>query len=130
MKFNPILVLIIINFSMNFFKTLPISTFYGFTILMLCIFFNACSTNQSSEQNKLSGQSLFEENCTICHGSDGKLMAAGAPDLTKSILSPEATLSAIELGSPQKGMPAYGKRLGKEELEKLRDYVLNFRKNQ
>ena len=115
---------------MNFFKTLPISTFYGFAILMLCIFFNACSSNQSSEQNKLSGQSLFEENCTLCHGNDGKLMAAGAPDLTKSILSPEATLSAIKLGSPQKGMPAYGKRLEKEELEKLRDYVLNFRKNQ
>lgn len=115
---------------MNFFKTLSISTFYGFIILLPCIFFIACSNNQSNEQNKLSGQSLFEENCSLCHGNDGKLMAAGAPDLTKSILSPEATLSAIELGSPQKGMPAYGKRLGKEELEKLRDYVLNFRKNQ
>jgi mono/diheme cytochrome c family protein len=107
-----------------------LSSLTFFLLLLLFSLGYSCSGAENKGYTENIGKSLFEKNCSICHGNDGKLMAAGAPDLTKSILSPEATLSAIELGSPQKGMPAYGKRLGKEELEKLRDYVLNFRKNQ
>ena len=105
----------------------------GFKLYFIGVFFItslffSCSgaENQSNEEN--IGKTLFEKNCSLCHGNDGKLMAAGAPDLTVSTLSLEATLLAIEKGSPKKGMPAYGQRFTKEELLKVRDYVIGLRK--
>lgn len=34
----------------------------------------------------MNGQSLYEANCKVCHGSDGKAMLSGAPDLTATAL--------------------------------------------
>ena len=70
---------------------------------------------------------MFENNCSVCHGNDGKLKAAGSPDLTASVLNKDEVLKAIETGSPKKGMPAYGQRFKKDELENISDYVMNLR---
>jgi mono/diheme cytochrome c family protein len=95
-----------------------------FILSLLALTFLTCETAENkNSQVANQGQLLFEKNCTLCHGKDGKLKASGALDLSISKLSPEETLLAIINGSPQKGMPAYGARLKQEELNQLRDYV-------
>ncbi len=76
---------------------------------------------------KTDAQRLYEKNCSLCHGKDGKQMSSGAPDLSLSTLNLEAVLKAIEIGSPQKGMPAYGNRLKQNELISIANYVIELR---
>jgi len=97
-----------------------------FTILTASFAF---SCNQNTTQGPEDrGQVLYNQNCTSCHGTDGKLQAAGAKDLSISTLSAELTLQAIEKGSPQLGMPAYGLRLKPDEIQALSDYAIKLRK--
>lgn len=96
-------------------------------LLQATIFFSCSGTNNNSENENI-GKNLFEQNCSLCHGNDGKLMAAGAPDLSVSVLDKDAALIAIEKGSPQKGMPAYANRFSKEDLLAIRDYIFELRK--
>jgi mono/diheme cytochrome c family protein len=91
------------------------------------IFFSCTATNKNADKKHI-GKNLFEQNCSLCHGNDGKLMAAGAPDLTISVIDKDAALLAIEKGSPQKGMPAYANRFSKEDLLAIRDYIFELRK--
>jgi len=101
-----------------------------FSILLLLILVNACVEPDSSNNNKPEnvGLSIYTKNCVMCHGNDGKLNAMKAKDLSISVLSSELTKQAIEKGSPEKGMPAYGPRLSAEELNTLTEYVLQLRK--
>jgi mono/diheme cytochrome c family protein len=95
--------------------------------LTVTVFFSCTSTNNNADKEHI-GKNLFEQNCSLCHGNDGKLMAAGAPDLSVSVIDKDAALIAIEKGSPQKGMPAYANRFSKEDLLAIRDYIFELRK--
>lgn len=95
--------------------------------LTVTVFFSCTSTNNNADKEHI-GKNLFEQNCSLCHGIDGKLMAAGAPDLSVSVIDKDAALIAIEKGSPQKGMPAYSNRFSKEDLLAIRDYIFELRK--
>ncbi len=96
-------------------------------ILPVTLFLSCTATNNNAEKANI-GKNLFEQNCSLCHGNDGKLMAAGAPDLSVSVIDKDAALLAIEKGSPQKGMPAYANRFSKEDLLAIRDYIFELRK--
>ncbi len=45
-----------------------------------------------------SGKSLYEANCKLCHGDDGKLGASGAKDLTATVLELEGVKEVILKG--------------------------------
>lgn len=102
--------------------------FWKLLLFLAVMLLNSCSPSEDKAKKENIGKSLFEKNCSLCHGNDGKLMAAGAPDLSVSVLDKEAALTAIEKGSQQKGMPAYENRFSKEDLLAIRDYIFELRK--
>jgi cytochrome c5 len=72
------------------------------------------------------GQALYERNCVVCHGTDGKKQGSGAKDLTVSQLSAEEMHTLIANG--KKTMPAYGELYSEAEIAAAIAYVKTFRK--
>lgn len=66
------------------------------------------------------GAELFRQHCSGCHGSGGRPVLPGAPDLTRptALLKPDATLAA-SLRNGRGGMPGYGGLLRERELMDL-----------
>jgi mono/diheme cytochrome c family protein len=103
-----------------------------FSSIFLFIFFS-CGSNGTIKKLDEKGvqiqptvQDLYNENCSVCHGSDGKLGAAGAKDLTLSKLSSIEVQNRIEKG--KNGMPPMKKLLGsKENITAMTEYVLRMR---
>jgi cytochrome c6 len=72
------------------------------------------------------GKSIFKRNCALCHGKDGKLMLAGAPDLSKSTMTADDRIQLILNGkgtmTPFKGkLTTEQVRIVSEYLESLQD---------
>jgi len=84
--------------------------------------FSSCGNNSSEKsQIKTAGQSLYESNCTSCHGEDGKLCTLGAKDLSISTFSKEQMEEIITNGKST--MTPFGNLLNKEEVSAVADYV-------
>ena len=103
-----------------------------FSCLLLtayCLFVYSCGNSDTSSaiEKKSMGQSLYENDCTNCHGSDGKLCALGAKDLSASSLSKEQMADIITNGKST--MTPFGNMLNKEEVSAVADYVLTLKKN-
>ena len=101
------------------------------TICLLSIVYyilvSSCGNNSSTKTEvKSPGQSLFEENCTSCHGSDGKLCVLGAKDLSISTLDKMQMVEIITNG--KNTMTPFGTMLNKEQIDALADYVQTLRK--
>jgi mono/diheme cytochrome c family protein len=80
--------------------------------------------------DKVDAQALFVENCSICHGKNGRAhtfhgLLVGAQNLTKPKWQEETTdseiLNAIKTGPSV--MPAFEKKLSEMEIEALAKYV-------
>lgn len=65
------------------------------------------------------GKSLYIANCALCHGGDGKLGAAGAKDLTTSVLDIEGIKEIILHGKG--AMPAA--QVNDEQATAISEYV-------
>lgn len=89
----------------------------------------SCSESPTRTDEKVPvgfGQDLYASNCAACHGSDGKLGAGGASDLSTSDLSTETVADVIEKG--RKSMPPHSHVYEtKEELDSLVAFVLTLR---
>jgi uncharacterized membrane protein SirB2 len=72
------------------------------------------------------GELLFQQNCTMCHGADGKMGTLGAKDLSKSAMSNADVLNIISNGKA--AMPAYSKTLSAEDIALLAGHVEQLRK--
>jgi len=94
-----------------------------------------------AEANYPAGQvdarGLFVENCSVCHGKNGKAHTfhgwlVGAQNLTDAKWQAETTdaeiLHAIKTGPSV--MPAFEKKLSETEIEALAAYVRTFRQSQ
>jgi mono/diheme cytochrome c family protein len=66
-----------------------------------------------------SAQALYDRNCSLCHGGDGKLGATGAKDLSTTALNAEGISEVILNG---KGTMARV-RVTKEEADMIASYV-------
>ena len=90
----------------------------------------SCSTkNEHSEINQeeeINVKYIFTLKCALCHGADGKLGAAGAKDLSSSILS-DIELKEI-LTNGKNGMPSFSSSLSKEEQNEIIKFVKTLRK--
>ncbi len=73
------------------------------------------------------GATVFADNCSACHGEDGKGMRdVGAPNLTDAIWlygGDEATLTETVQKARYGVMPAWGKRLSDADVNALAAYV-------
>ncbi len=66
-----------------------------------------------------SGKTLYENNCKLCHGSDGKLGASGAKDLTATVIDLAAIKEIIVHGKG--AMPAA--QVSEEQATAIAEYV-------
>jgi len=73
------------------------------------------------------GKQIFADNCTACHGDQGKgNLELGAPNLTDAIwlYGGDATTIAAQIGKPRHGvMPAWQGRLTDAQIKMLAVYV-------
>ena len=97
-------------------------------LFCLSLFLFSCGNSGTSAvaEKKSLGQSLYENNCTNCHGSDGKLGALGAKDLSVSSFSKEQMADIITNGKST--MTPFGNMLNKEEVSAVADYVQTLKK--
>ena len=90
--------------------------------------FSSCENNSSQKTSEVKspGQSLFETNCTTCHGADGKLCVLGAKDLSVSAMTKEQMTEIITNGKST--MTPFGNVMTQEEIGSVADYVQTLKK--
>ena len=72
-----------------------------------------------------TGKALFQQNCAVCHGKNGKLGLNGARDLTKSNLTALGRVYIVTNGLGK--MPTFKGRLTEQEIEQVVAYSLTLR---
>ena len=91
----------------------------------------------SYPEDKVDARALFVENCSVCHGKNGRAhtfhgLLVGAQNLTKTKwqadTSDEEIVHAIKTGPSV--MPAFEKKLSTSEIDALAVYVRTFKQAQ
>ena len=81
--------------------------------------------NGSTPPSEASIKRAYTMKCSLCHGSDGKLMASKAPDLSQSTMDLESRIALITYGKgtmpPQKGI------LDAATIRGIAEYIETFR---
>lgn len=80
------------------------------------------STETSTQTASVDAKAIFSQKCAGCHGANGG--GGMGPALAASDAKGDAFIeNRIVNGSPEKGMPAFGTQLKKEEVSALVAYV-------
>lgn len=91
--------------------------------LLTCLICTLTTTNILAA-NVSKGREVYDKNCQICHGANGKGVVPDAPDFSfgEELIKPDIELfNAISLG---KGMsPAYRGILSEEEIFDVISYL-------
>lgn len=66
-----------------------------------------------------AGEQTYREKCIICHGRSG----GRGPDLFAITLSDEEFVNTVEHGRPGTLMPAFGSRLSRDDILKIRAFL-------
>ncbi len=90
-------------------------------LLLACGSASSEGSQMTNEGAKVSGQSVFNLNCALCHGRDGKLGLNGAKDLTVSALSRDEMIAMVKQG--RGAMMPYKDILSAKEVDAVVDYV-------
>ncbi len=69
----------------------------------------------------VNGKEIFEEKCTLCHGSNGKLGMSGAKDLSATTLDHQNIVTIISEG--KNTMASYKAVLSPEQIEAVANYI-------
>ena len=107
------------------------------------LFFSGCASqgpltvqDANLPPDKVDARGLFLENCTVCHGKNGRAHTfhgwlVGAQNLTRADFQDQTSdaqiIHAITTGPGV--MPAFGKKLSQPEIEALARYVRTLRHN-
>ena len=75
----------------------------------------------ASDADRSSGAQIFNTNCSLCHGRDGKLGLNGAKDLTASELTKAEMLAVVTNG--RAAMMPYKNVLSAKEIDAVVDHV-------
>lgn len=78
-------------------------------------------TEDTLATDKSPGQPIFNMNCALCHGRDGKLGLNGAKDLTTSTLTRPEMLAIVRSGKG--AMMPYKNVLSPKEIEAVVEHV-------
>lgn len=79
----------------------------------------------SAPDGVVDGQAIFQKNCVLCHGSNGKMGLNGAKDLTASMLTAEERISVITNG--RNTMASYKAILSPEEIKAVAEYTMTLK---
>lgn len=104
--------------------------FYFGSMAMLWLLSGMASCGESNAADSgrsggLSGAVIFEKNCKICHGSDGRLGMNGAKDLSISILKLSERVNVITNGRNM--MTPFGKILSPDEIDSVATFTLRLK---
>lgn len=69
----------------------------------------------------VNGKEIFEDKCTLCHGSNGKLGMSGAKDLSVTQLSHAGIVETVTNG--KNTMAAYKDVLSPEQINAVASYI-------
>lgn len=110
-----------------FIKFSIISVFIVVALFLFVINFNKTSVVTAKEEIDI--KKIYLQNCARCHGADGKSQT----ELGIKLQSPDLTLKRIKKRSNSRvvktitkgdgDMPAFGKKLSKEEINGLADFI-------
>ncbi|HNR55307.1 MAG TPA: cytochrome c [Flavobacteriales bacterium] len=94
---------------------------WGIALLML-----ACGSASGTGEDRMAvkgspGKAVFNMNCTLCHGRDGKAGLNGAKDLTVSTLTAEEMMAIVKNGKG--AMAPYKQVLSAKEIEAVVAYI-------
>jgi cytochrome c oxidase cbb3-type subunit 3 len=80
-----------------------------------------------TEKLLITGQTLYAQNCSRCHGADGqgtrRAPALNVQTFFDKVTSDHALLQIVSSGVPGTAMPAWGDRLSVSEIEAVVAYV-------
>lgn len=99
-------------------------------VLSISIAFVSCRQDSPGVIQSEPVQKLYKRHCALCHGMDGKLGAAGAGDLTQSVITHEEIVLIITYGkseTPGKVMTPFKDVLSAEEIEAMATFVKGLR---
>lgn len=90
----------------------------------------ACGTEHSNSQPTefdefKYGAKVFQKNCVLCHGIDGKLQFNGAKDINKSTLSLDERIVLITNG--RKTMTPFKDILSKKQIKAVAAYTMKMK---
>lgn len=94
--------------------------------------FGRSASALSSPKDTALGAKIFAENCTVCHGTDGKgLAAVRTPDFTRpnvqAALTEENMIRTIRDGKEGTLMPAWGGKLSEAEILAAASFLRSLR---
>ncbi|MGJ8660670.1 MAG: c-type cytochrome [Bacteroidota bacterium] len=100
-------------------------------VFVLFLGFGACQPEPKSctdcEEVVPTGKELFFNQCSACHGMDGKLGNSGAKDLSQSKLTDEQIKEILNEGKG--AMPVQVQLIGKSaEMDSVIEFVKQLRK--
>ncbi|OWP65031.1 hypothetical protein CDA63_01340 [Hymenobacter amundsenii] len=83
----------------------------------------AATPSEADDATALAtGETLFAQNCALCHGANGKLGLNGAHDLTKSNLNAAGRTYMVVNGLGK--MPSFKGQLTEEQIQQVVAYSL------
>ncbi|MGL4596580.1 MAG: c-type cytochrome [Bacteroidia bacterium] len=97
--------------------------FAGLVALLSC---GGSETSTNNTATTPDGAELYSDKCQVCHGSDGKLGASGALDLSVSKI--DAATAAAVVKNGRGGMRAYGQEMNAAETDAVVKYIMTLRK--
>ena len=107
-------------------RILKITAFFALAIIPI----GPVASSQSAA-NTESAADLFKKNCAMCHAADGSGTALGkrlhTPDLrSKDVHEKTSAVLAQSIIAGKNNMPAFGTKLGREEIQSLVEYIRLF----
>ena len=90
-------------------------------LLLACGSATADGTTMADSADKSPGEQVFNMNCALCHGRDGKLGLNAAKDLTASTLTKAEMVAMVRQGKGT--MMPYKDVLSAKEIDAVVDHV-------
>ena len=90
-------------------------------LVLACSSASPDGTGMAGTTDKSPGEQLFDMNCTLCHGRDGKLGLNNAKDLTMSALTKAEMITMVRQGKG--AMMPYKDVLSAKEIDAVVDHV-------
>lgn len=79
------------------------------------------TTAEGEEKAPISGATIYQKRCVLCHGADGRMGMNGAKILPESTLSIEERIQVVTNGRGI--MPAFGEQISRAEIEAVAKFT-------
>lgn len=92
----------------------------GIFFMFSCNYYSVNTENNNTSHVK-TGKVIYQNECMMCHGENGKKRVLGAGDLSQSVLTISERIEIITYG--KKSMPSFEQRLKSEQIREVAEYL-------